>query len=342
MRILMINHEFTITGSSTAFFRLARHLQAQGHDITIIPVISDDGPMKTRFEAAGFPIETSVALQSFDLAIASTICSAAVVLQIGAALPTIWFVNEAEVALNILLKNPALAGAFQAAAAIIYNMPFQHDIFRSFTYSLDQSKFHTCSFGVDIDVETIARGKIPAKSRRFRAVQVGTIEPRKRPGDLIRAGARCGLDIECIVIGKLYQIDEAAQQLIDSEPDKYKLLSGLPDNEVLAWVESADMFCLASSSETQSLSAYEAALLARPLLLSDLPCYTEVFRHGRNCLMFPPGHVELLSLSMQVFAASANLRTQLGQAAQATARNYSNAKFFAKFQTIMNTVTRAT
>jgi hypothetical protein len=45
---------------------------------------------------------------------------------------------------------------------------------------------------------------------------------------------------------------------------------------------------------------------------------------------------------MQVFAASANLRTQLGQAAQATARNYSNAKFFAKFQTIMNTVTRAT
>lgn len=342
MRILMVNHEFTITGSSTAFFRLARHLQSQGHDITIIPVIADDGPMKTRFLTAGFPIETSVGLQNFDLAIASTICSASVVLQIGESLPTIWFVNEAEVALTILLKSPALAGAFKTAAAIIYNMPFQHDVFRSFTYALDQSKFHTCSFGVDIDVETIARDKIPEKSRLFRAVQVGTIEPRKRPGDFIRAGARSGLDMECIVIGKFYQIDEAAQKLLDVEPDKYKLLSGLPDEEVLAWVESADMFCLASSSETQSLSAYEAALLARPLLLSDLPCYTEVFRHGRNCLMFPPGHVELLSLSMQVFAASANLRTQLGQAAQATARNYSNAKFFAKFQTIMNTVTRAT
>lgn len=341
MRILMVNHEFTITGSSTAFFRLARHLQAQGHAITIIPVIADDGPMKTRFAEAGFPIESAVGLANFDIAIASTICSASVVLKIGTALPTIWFVNEAEVALNILLKSPALAAAFGTAAAVIYNMPFQHDVFRSFTYALDQSKFHTCSFGVDIDTDRLAREKIPAKSRTFRAVQVGTIEPRKRPGDFIRAGARSGLDMECIVIGKFYQIDETAQKLLDSEPDKFKLLSGLADEDVLAWVESADMFCLASGSETQSLSAYEAALLARPLLLSDLPCYTDVFRHGRNCLMFPPGHVELLSLSMQVYAASANLRAQLGQAAQATARNYSNAKFFAKFDTIMNAVTRA-
>jgi glycosyltransferase involved in cell wall biosynthesis len=341
MRILMVNHEFTITGSSTAFFRLARHLQAQGHDITIIPVIADDGPMKTRFEAAGFPIQTSAALADYDLAIASTICAAAVVIKIGETLPTIWFVNEAEVALNILLKSPELAAAFRLAAAVIYNMPFQHDIFRSFTYNLDQSKFYTCSFGVDIALDSIARNKIPAKSSTFRAVQVGTIEPRKRPGDFIRAGAYSGLDIECIVVGKFYQIDDTAQKLIEAEPQKYKIVSNLPDEEVLAWVESADMFCLASGSETQSLSAYEAALLARPLLLSDLPCYNDVFRHGRNCLMFPPGHVELLALSMQVYAASANLRAQLGAAAQATAKNYSNAKFFAKFETIMNAVTRA-
>jgi glycosyltransferase involved in cell wall biosynthesis len=341
MRILMVNHEFTITGSSTAFFRLSRYLQAQGHEITIIPVIADEGPMKTRFEAAGFPIKTSAALADYDLAIASTICSAAVVIKIGEALPTIWFVNEAEVALSILLKSPELAAAFRHAAAVIYNMPFQHDVFRSFTYNLDQSKFHTCSFGVDIDVGSLARDKSPAKSRPFRAVQVGTIEPRKRPGDFIRAGAYSGLDIECIVIGKYFQIDEAAQKLIESEPDRYKTLSGLEDSEVLAWVESADMFCLASGSETQSLSAYEAALLARPLLLSDLPCYNDVFRHGRNCLMFPPGHVELLALSMQVYAASAGLRAQLGAAAQATAKTYSNAKFFAKFQTIMNAVTSA-
>lgn len=34
----MINHEFTITGSSTAFFRLAMHLRAQGHEIQQLPI----------------------------------------------------------------------------------------------------------------------------------------------------------------------------------------------------------------------------------------------------------------------------------------------------------------
>jgi glycosyltransferase involved in cell wall biosynthesis len=338
MRLLMINHEFTITGSSTAFFRLAMHLQRQGHEIVVAPVIATDGPMKTRFQDAGIPIESTAVLADFDLAIASTICSASVVLQIGAALPTIWFVNEAEIALNILMHNPQLVAAFRLAAAVIYNMPFQHDVFRSFTYNLDQSKFHTASFGVDIDPTGVARGKIPAKTRAFRAVQVGTIEPRKRPGDFIRAAARSGLDMECIVVGKFYQIDEAAQNLIDQDPEKYQLLEGLPDDEVLAWVESADMFCLASGSETQSLSAYEAALLARPLLLSDLPCYHNVFQHGRNCLLFPPGHIELLSLLMQVYAASPALRAQMGAAAQHTASQYNNAKFFAKFDNIMTSV----
>ncbi len=341
MRILMINHEFTITGSSTAFFRLATHLRGQGHELALVPVIPNDGPMKIRFLDAGIPVQSSVALENFDLAIASTICSAGVVLKIAAALPTIWFVNEAEIALNILLKNPELLPAFRLAAAVIYNMPFQHDVFKSFTYNLDQSKFHTCSFGVDIDPTSLARDKIPAKTNALRAVQVGTIEPRKRPGDFVRAARHSGLDMECIVIGKFFHIDEAAQKILDAEPEKFKLLEGLPDSEVLAWVESADMFCLASGSETQSLSAYEAALLARPLLLSDLPCYHNVFQHGRNCLLFPPGHLELLSLSMQVYAASPSLRRQMGEAAQRTARQYNNAKFFAKFDTIMNSVTAA-
>lgn len=338
MRILMVNHEFTVTGSSTAFFRLAVHLRGLGHEILIVPVIPDDGPMKTRFLEAGFAIESSAALRGFDLAICNTICSASVVLQVGGTLPTIWFVNEAEVALNILLKAPNLIPAFQLAAAVIYNMPFQHDVFRSFTYNLDQSKFHTCSFGVDINTDIIARDKVPAKHTAFRAVQVGTIEPRKRPGDFLRAAARSGLDMEAIVVGKYYELDEPAQKLVTEQPGKFKLLRGLGDGEMLGWVESADMFCLASGSETQSLSAYEAALLAKPLLLSDLPCYNNIFKHGRNCLMFPPGHVELLSLSMQVLAASPGLRQQLGQAARQTALGYNNAKFFARFDTIVSGV----
>ncbi len=338
MRILMINHEFTITGSSTAFFRLAMHLRGQGHEILLLPVNPADGPMKARYVAEEIPVVDSVDLAAVDLAIANTICSASHVLRVAPFIRTIWFINEAEVALRILLENTELLPAFALPRAIIYNMPFQHDVFRSFTYHLDPGKFHTASFGVDIEPSIIARDRVPAKSRPLRVVQVGTIERRKRPGDFVRAVARSGLDMEAVICGKFIEMDEEAQQLVRNEPHKYRLLEGLTDGEVLAWVESADMFCLASDSETQSLAAYEAALLGRPLLLSDLPCYRDVFVHGRNCLMFPARHVDLLALSMNMYAAHPALRQEMGRNAQQTAERYSNAAFFARFDAIMTSV----
>jgi glycosyltransferase involved in cell wall biosynthesis len=334
----MINHEFTITGSSTAFFRLALHLQARAHEIQLLPINPADGPIKARYLAQRIPIIDTAELADFDLIIANTICAAAFVLQVAQQVPTIWFINEAEVGLNFLLNDRTLLPAFGLASAVIYNMPFQHDVFRSFTYHLDPGKFHTAPFGVDIDPAIIARENIPVKRRALRIIQVGTIEPRKRPGDLVQAVARSGLDIECIICGKFFELGETARGIVAGEPEKYRLLEGLTDDEVLAWIESADMFCLASKSETQSLAAYEAALLARPLLLSDLPCYRDVFVHGRNCLMFPPGHIDLLALSISMYFGNPKLRDEMGHAARRTAAGYSNAAFFARFDGIMSSV----
>jgi glycosyltransferase involved in cell wall biosynthesis len=334
----MMNHEFTITGASTAFFRLALHLREQGHEPVIFPMNPEDGPMQSRYDSHDIPVGTPEDLSSFDLCIANTICAAPFVIQFGKHIRTIWIVHEAEIGLGILLKNPELAKAFNIATAVVYQMPFQNDVFRSFTYNLDPGKFYTTPLGVDVDETIIARDKIPAKARRFRAVQVGTVEPRKRPGDFIKAVARSGLDIEGIIAGKHLMLAEDAQDIIKSEPETFRLLEGLSDGEVLGWVASADMFCLASSSETQGLSAYEAALLARPLILSDLPCYRDIFTHGRNCLMFPPGNVEMLATSMRMLAVNPALREALGREARRTAKRYTNAAFFARFDPIVNAV----
>jgi glycosyltransferase involved in cell wall biosynthesis len=338
LRILMISDEFTISGASTAFFRLAVHLQARGHAIKLLPRNPEDGPIARRYVALGIPIIDTAKLAEFDLVVATTIAAAAFILQVPAGLPVIWLINEAEVGLKYLLNNNGLLPAFARASAVIYNTPFQHDVYRSFTYHLDPGKFHAAPYGVDIDPAIIARTTISAKRAKMRVVQVGTIEPRKRPGDLIRAVALSGLDIECVICGKFYELDQTAQNIVAKQPEKYRILEGLTDGEVLGWVESADMFCLASDSETQSLAAYEAALLARPLLLSDLPCYRDIFAHGRNCLMFPPGHIDLLARSIGMYFGNPKLRADMGQAAQQTAQRYNNATYFARFDAIMSSV----
>jgi glycosyltransferase involved in cell wall biosynthesis len=221
---------------------------------------------------------------------------------------------------------------------VVYDMPFQHEVFRSFTYQLDQNKFHTVNCGVDIDRTSILRDAIPPKKHRLRVVQVGTLEPRKRPGDLVQAVALSGLDMECVICGTLFQIDDGAREIIAADPARFRIIEGASDSEVLGWVESADIFCLASGSETQGLAAYEAALLARPLILSDLRCYRDVFVHGRNCLMFPAGNIALLAMSLRMLAGQPQMREALGLAARKAAERYSNAAFFARFESVMVSV----
>lgn len=335
MRILMVNHEFTITGASTVFFRLAMHLRERGHELTVLPVNPEDGPMAARYREAGIPIETTAVPAQFGLVLANTICAAPVVVQVAEAAPTIWLVHEAEVGLNLLVRYPAWIGAFARAAAVVYDMPFQHDVFRSFTYQLDPSKFHAIPCGVDVDPGRIARHRVPPKSGVARVVQVGTIEPRKRPADVVRAVSRLGGDVECVICGKFYQIDDDARAIVAAAPARYRLIEGLSDDEVLAWAESADVFVLASGSETQGLAAYEAALLGRPLVLSDLLCYRGIFTHGQNCLLYPPGNAEMLAQSLGMLIRSPALARSLAQAGQKTVRRYSNRVFLASFEALM-------
>jgi glycosyltransferase involved in cell wall biosynthesis len=338
MRILMINHEFTITGASTVFLRLAAHLRAQGHSLALFPVNPADGPMQRRFAELGIPIQPSAVVAAFDLVIANTVCAASWVIRIGAQAKTIWFLHEAEIGLNILLKNPELAEAFRHAAAIVYQTAYQQEVYRSFTYRLEPSKFHLVANGTDIVPGNIAGADIPPKSKPLRLVQVGSIEPRKRPGDVIRAAALSGLAIETVLCGKFFMLDEDAQEIIARAPENFRFPGETPPEETLGWIASADIFCLASGSESQPVSVFEAAQLAKPLLLSDLPGYRDIFAHGRNCLMFPPGYVELFARSLQIYAASPQLRADMAAAARQTGQRYTNAAFCARFDRVIDTV----
>jgi glycosyltransferase involved in cell wall biosynthesis len=339
-RIAMVSHEFTITGTSVAFHRLSRHLRAQGHALTIVPLIGTDGPMKERYLADGFVIDTRLAAADFDLVVGTTICAAPIAARIGPHLPMIWLINEAEVGLTLLLKNPDWVAGFQHASAIVFNMASQRDVYRSFTYALPQDRLHVMPYGVDIDRGMVKPGRVAAKQHALRAVQLGTIESRKRPGDLLLAVHACPADYECALVGKFYGIRPEAQTLADAEPQRYRILSGLEDQEAMDWVASADVFCLASASETQGLAVYEAALLERPLLLTDLPCYEGVFRHGRNCLMMPVGDIEMMAASLAILALSPNLRTRLGAAARLAALPYANDRFHSDFDRLIADVMR--
>lgn len=337
MRLLLVNHEFTISGASTVLFRLAMHFRAVGHEVHIFPGNAADGPMKARYEEAGIPVFAQAVLGGYDLALCNGIGTAMHVQEIAPHLPVIWFVHEAEVALDLLLKHNQMIPAFAQAAAVVYQMPFQVEVLRSFTYQLDPRKFHVIPNGVNVP-DALPLDLVPPKKRVLRVVQVAAVEPRKRPGDLIRAVARSGIDAECVFCGRIYALEDDAREIAGKAPAQFRFTGEIEPALALAWAQSADVFCLASSSETQGIAAYEAALLGRPLLLSDLPCYRDVFSHGRNSLIFPPGRVDMLALSLGIYAVSPALRDEMGAAARHTARRFSNAAFYARFDALLTEV----
>lgn len=341
MRILLLNHEFTLTGASQNLLALGLTLKAAGHSIDVAALNPRPGPVSEAFSAAGAPIVSQLSLATYDVCIANTVAAAGFVGQLGGRLPTIWWLHEAEIGLTLLLQDTAQLSAFPRAAAIVFQTEFQRDsVYRSFTFPLDPGRLHVIPNGVSVEGR-LAPDRIAPRQGVLQIVSAGTVYPRKRHSDIIEAVARLRtrLDVELVICGGLEGgLDARAEQRIAECPDRFRMTGAVSRAECLAWIASADIFCLASDSESQGNAILEAGMLHKPLVLSDLRCHEDRFRHGANCLLFPVGDVELLSHLLALLAADPVRRQALGAAAFETTRQYGERTFLARLVALVEDV----
>ncbi len=336
MRVLLINHEYTLSGASLMMLRLAIHLRDSGHQCSVMGMYSHDGPLRQEYESAGIAHLVTTNFPEYDVVLCNTIFSAPLVSRAVKHTKAVWWIQEGENGIDYVLKHPAHVSAFRDATAIVLQTEFQRDsIYRSFLFRQNPTKIFVIPYGIDVETE----GPIVAKIRPFRIVSVGTIDHRKRHSDLVRAvHALKRDDVECVIIGKYFYLDDAARTIVSSAPDAYKILGETSNAETLSWLRSADVFCLASIVESQPISILEAALLGRPLVLTDLPAYKGIWRHRQNCLLVPVADVDWLAHSIAILLSSDDLRMRLGRAARATARQFSETAFFARFDAVFDVI----
>ncbi len=94
----------------------------------------------------------------------------------------------------------------------------------------------------------------------------------------------------------------------------------LPHAAAEALVRSAAVFVAPSLYEPFGLAVAEAARAARPLVLSDIPTFRELW--GDAALYVPPGEAEALASTVNCLAADPELRRTLGRTAQVRARRF--------------------
>jgi glycosyltransferase involved in cell wall biosynthesis len=313
MKILLLNDEFYTTGASTAMLRLAERL-VQRHEVSVMPRLDGDGEVKKQFEALGVPIVQNV--QQVDLVVANTIMAGAYVAEAGPKCPVIWWIHEAEVGRDMLLRFPRMAAGFQHAMQIVFQTEFQKIVYGSFLFD-SPAPVQVLPFWNDAIYKTASITALPKQKKRI--VCIGTIEPRKRMEDTILAVEALDRElreqVECVFIGKYLQLRPEVEQLAQADPERYRFLGEQSNEATLACLASADAFVLASTSESQPLTIWEACELGVPVCLSDLETYRHIgLRHGRNALMHPVGNIDMLSANLRLLLTSAALHESISKA----------------------------
>jgi glycosyltransferase involved in cell wall biosynthesis len=333
LRFLLINHEYTVSGASLLLLRLARHLVERGDSCDVMSILSHDGPLRARYAALGIRHLVTADFKDYDVVIPNTVFAAPIVSAAATFTKTIWWIHEGENGFEDVRDLPAGRAAFDAATAIVFQTEYQRDkIYRPLLR--DRARAFVIPVGIDVPVAGPSR----ARTHPFRIVSVGTINERKRHSDLIRAVEILGRDdIECVVIGPFFWLDDEARRIAAAHPDRFKILQGSHD-ETMAWLRSADLFCLPSAAESQPLSILEAAALGKPLVLTDLPSYRGIWRHNENCLLVPVGDVAALASALSAVFSGSELRARLGTAARATAEQFTEAAFLARFDAMLDAV----
>jgi glycosyltransferase involved in cell wall biosynthesis len=140
-----------------------------------------------------------------------------------------------------------------------------------------------------------------------------------------------------VIIGKYYSLEESARRIALGRAECFKIFEA-SNEETLAWLREADLFCLPSQAESQPVSILEAAALGKPPVLSDLPSYRGIWLHDRNCLSVPVADIGGLATALSELLENAELRQRLGAAARATASQFTEAAFLARFDAMLEAI----
>lgn len=154
---------------------------------------------------------------------------------------------------------------------------------------------------------------IPATA--FVVLYAGRLSPEKGVTYLLQALRQVDQPLVALIVGNgplRSTLEQEAARLGIADRVRFVGLQ----TEMATWLHASDAFVLPSLLEGLPVSLLEAGALAKPMIATAVGGVPELIRHSQTGLLVPPGDVPALTQAIQRLHASAELRQQLGQAAQ--------------------------
>ncbi len=179
------------------------------------------------------------------------------------------------------------------------------------------------------------RARVGATGRPM-ILSVGGIEPRKGSDTLVAALAmlvkgRTPAPVLAVVGGHSFQDHRAYRErvLATLAPLGLELgkdiveVGSVPEEEMAAWYDAADLLAFPSVKEGFGLAALEAMAAGTPVVTSDLPVFREWMVPGRDALFAPVGDACALAAAMAEVLDDGVLRSRLVAAGRGLADRFS-------------------
>ena len=100
----------------------------------------------------------------------------------------------------------------------------------------------------------------------------------------------------------------------------------------------ADLLILPTHGDASSGAVLEAMAAGVPVVVSDVPSFTEVMTHGREGLKVAPGDGDELADAISQLLNSPQLRARMGQAGRMTAQRFSSRRMADNFDRLLRTI----
>jgi glycosyltransferase-like protein len=171
-------------------------------------------------------------------------------------------------------------------------------------------------------------------------LSVGGIEPRKGTDTLVRALARLRLaaladgappPVLAVIGGHSFQDHRWYRDKVLAALPGLGLAAGrdvvelgtVPDQEMAAWYQAADVLAFPSVKEGFGLAPLEAMAAGTPVVISDLPVFGEWLQAGRDALCVRAGDDEGLADALRRVLAEPALAGRLRAAGRSVAERHS-------------------
>lgn len=272
MRVLLISHQLDYSGAPLALLELARVLQRLGHDVHLAAL--GQGPLGAEFLTQGVrPYQPRS--PAFDLYIANTVVSVPAALALAPSADSVLaWIHETGFFFRILRASPRDYSLDRIRFAA-FPARFQLDEFAQWMPTAVRMQLRNC-----VRMPVIE----PAATAPDHYVCTGRWEARKNQSRLLDLARSLAAGPKIWFVG--------ADPPPGVQPTIHRFLGTVAPGESKRLIAEARGLISPSLSEAQPLAAIEAAMAARPVLLSDIAAHRELKQAMPDIVLFDPGRVE--------------------------------------------------